>query len=439
MIDQPLLIGSASADITPPPGISMPGYFTDRKSDGVLNSIHARALVAECDGRSVAIVSCDCLFMPASFTRRIRALIADRTSLQPADVLVSATHTHTGPILPRTFVPDEADLVGALYPGDPDEAYWEMMIRKAAGAAEMAWRDRSPCEGVSVGMGSAEGIAFNRRFRMADGTVRTNPGRGNPDVIEPAGPIDPDVATISFQGHPACIVNYALHLDVVGGTRISPDYPGHMSRSLRRLMGRKLNCVFLNGTCGDINHVDVSSPVAQKGEDLSRQIGNVLAGEVHKLLALSNPITTTPVAAASESVILKRRGPAPDELDQAQKNLTRPDLAAADRSQALAAVALARTSVPTASAEVQCLRLGDLGIVGLPGEIFVEIGLEIKRRSPLPYTIVVELANDWHGYIPTKKAMSEGGYETSFRSARYEPDTADRLIQASLRLLDGIS
>ena len=115
---------------------------------------------------------------------------------------------------------------------------------------------------------------------MSDGSVRTNPGRANPDILEPAGPVDTSVTVVSFPGQPACLVNFALHLDVVGGTRVSPDYPGHMSRALRRLRGRKLNCLFLNGTCGDINHVDVASTVPQKGDDLSRRIGNVLAGEV---------------------------------------------------------------------------------------------------------------------------------------------------------------
>jgi neutral ceramidase len=439
MSDNALLIGSASADITPPPGVSMPGYFTDRKCDGVLDGIHARALVAEGDGRAIAIVACDCLFIPADFTRRIRRIVSERTGIAPGDILVAATHTHTGPILPRTFVPDEQGLVGTLYPGDPDEAYWEMFIRKAAGAVEMAWRDRTPSDGICVKVGSVEGIAFNRRYRMTDGSVRTNPGRNNPDVIEPAAPVDPAVTVASFPGHSACIVNYALHLDVVGGTRISPDYPGHMSRALRRLLGRKINCLFLNGACGDINHVDVSSTSEMKGNALSRRTGNVLAGEVLKLLNADVSAAGGPVAAASEAVTLHRRQPDASELALAEAALTRENLTPQNRSQAMAAVALARTGERTAHTEVQCLRIGDLALVGLPGEIFVEIGLEIKRRSPFPHTILVELANDWHGYIPTSGAFSEGGYETSYRSARFEPDTADRFVEAALRVLSSIA
>ena len=172
-----------------------------------------------------------------------------------------------------------------------------------------------------------------------------------------------------------------------------------------------------------------------KGDDLSRRIGHVLAGEVLKLVSHPQPVLPTRVAATSESLTLQRRLPHASEVDRARAALSRSDLTPQDHSQAMAAVALAQTAHRTAEAEVQCVRIGDLALVGLPGEIFVDYALAVKAQYT--NTFVISLANgELQGYIVTEKAAREGGYEAS--NSLFRPEAGRVLVDATLEILGDV-
>jgi hypothetical protein len=275
---------------------------------------------------------------------------------------------------------------------------------------------------------------------MKDGTVRTNPGKMNPEIVQPMGEIDPEVDLLWFTGPDgralAAYVNYALHLDTVGGMQFSADYPYTLSKVLGKLHGPELLTLFTIGAAGNINHVDVKSREPQKGHGEAHRIGTILSGEVLKTLARLQPIEATSIRTARESLTLPAPAFGPAEVQKARETaagFSKTSRAAPDLVHAMKVLDVVDRKGKV-QAEVQVIALGDkIAWVGLPGEIFVELGVAIKKASPFPQTIVVELANGWVSYVPTRKAFTEGGYEVI--SARCEPGGGEALAEAAIRML----
>jgi hypothetical protein len=291
-----------------------------------------------------------------------------------------------------------------------------------------------------VGVGHEERLSFNRRFFMQDGTVGWNPGKLNPKIVRPAGPIDPEVNVVAFNGDggtAATYVNFAVHPDTVGGQEISSDFAHTLSRILGKLKGESMVMVFANGACGDVNHVDVTTKEPQKGHGEAERIGTILAGEVIKTYARMKPISVGPLRTKREVVRLPLAAIKEGEVAEARRTSLKTDAKFLEKVQAFKVLDVAARGGRPIEAEVQVIALGDeLAWVGLPGEIFTELGLEIKKRSPFRQTIVVELANGSIGYVPTKRAYGEGNYEVI--SARCAEGSGEMLVEAALRLLNEV-
>ena len=193
-----------------------------------------------------------------------RRQIEAATGIPGAHVMISATHTHTGPVINRESSLDE--LVGAT--SDLGRRYTEKLPELIAKSVIDANKKLAPAR-ASAALGKEEGLSFNRRFVMKDGSVSWNPAKRNPDVVRPAGPIDPDVGVVYFDtpknAPVATYVNFAMHPDTVGGEGVSADYPGVLSKLLAGYRGPDMLTVFANGCCGNINHRDVSWLDRQKG------------------------------------------------------------------------------------------------------------------------------------------------------------------------------
>lgn len=351
--------------------------------------------------------------------------------------MLSATHTHTGPVLPSgsTRDPSEEDAAKKA------NAYVRSLPELIARAVAAADAKLDPAV-ARVGVGREERLSFNRRFLMKDGSVGWNPGKLNPNIVKPVGPIDPDVPVVSFEapdGGPvlATYVNFTMHLDTVGGLRVSADYPGALSALLGKIHGPGAVTLFSTGACGDINHIDVSSGEPQGGPAEAKRIGTVLAGEVLKTSARLRPLAGGALRGKHEVVPLPLAQIKEDDLERARKVATtfgKDEPTFMEKVQAFKVLdVFARQGKPL-EAEVQGIALGDdLALVALPGEIFVELGLDIKKRSPFAHTIVVELANGSVGYVPTKRAFTEGNYEPI--SARCAPGSGEQLADVAVRLL----
>ncbi len=438
MEENSVKVGFSKVDITPPLGVCLAGYFSKREATGILDPLYASALaVSDGDNRWI-FISCDLLSIGDTYVAEARKLIEERLGLSGESVMIHATHIHTGPI--TRLNPREEGKFAISY---RDDAYIAMLVRKLADVAQMA-ADNMKDASVEVGYGQERSISFIRRFRMKDGTVRTNPGIGNLNILEPIGEIDPSVGVIRFKSVESddeiLIVNFALHPDIIGGTLISADYPGRMRSALSKQLP-SCNVLFINGAAGDINHINAMEPgKSSKGYKYSQKVGNILAAEVLKVYQRMTQVSDVTLGSASKVIKVPLRRVNTEEVDEANKFLTAWQNGEWKSKDMGGTAALARAYQTLSLAkhdgsmemELQVLALGDIAFIGLPGEVFVDIGNSIKAGSPYPNTFISELSNGSYGYFPTSKAFSEGGYESS--NSPFTPDLEGILVDTALEL-----
>jgi hypothetical protein len=435
----PLQVGLAEIDITPPVGYRLDGYFTERLATGQKDPLRAKALVFQQGATRAALVVCDLLGMPLSMSREVRALASARTGIPASNIAITATHTHTGPLFAGERARIFSEQAAAKYGKDPLAAvnYPDTLRDKLVEVIVQASARVAPAA-LELARTEDDRLSFNRRFHLKDGTVRFNPGVLNPDIVRPAGPIDPDLPFLLFSRDKkplGSLTVFALHLDTVGGTEYSADYPGHLASSLRREFGEDFISVFGTGTCGDINHIDVSGRRRYDARLIGQQLGvDVLSARPRQ------PIGRIALAVRSTRLSLPLRSVSSEQAAMAKANAPKvggselPFLAQVETATTLD---LLRRGA-TLDAEVQVLRLNpDVAIVLLPGEVFADLGLAIKRESPFRHTLVIELANDNPAYIPTEKAFKEGSYETV--NSRIAPGGGERLVEAAIRLLKDVA
>ena len=421
-----LKAGSATANITPPLGTRIPGGFRPRYAENVDDELFAKAVVIDNGTTRIAIVTCDLIAIPEKVADAAKARIADRCDIPPAHVMVNATHTHTAVAI--------ADLLGV----DEDTEYTEWVPLKIADAVELAvWRLKP----ARVGFASVdeERITFNRRWHMRDGTVRFNPGIEHPDLVKPTGTIDPEVAMMFVEaaddGTPiSAVANFSLHyIGTDNSNALSADYFGHFDRRMRHYLGDTCISLLWNAASGQINNTDFSGRTkwTASGHQQAVKMANVLAGhfivemqlmEMHETLDLSGDLAT---------LTFQRKEITAEDLKIAEQVLSVPQgtydayetgpfswVVGERIPQALVDVYAREcqrlAKLPTQmTAPVQVIRLGEAAIVALPGEVFVETGMNIKSKSDAKPTFLVSLANGYIGYICTDKALiEEGGYET---------------------------
>lgn len=441
----PLRVAYAEADITPPLGGSMPGYFKDRKASGVLDPLKAKVVYLGQGKDSVALVACDLIGMGAPTVARIRQAVAGKTKNPPRHIFLHCTHTHTGGMVPRSFTSDAEKIYPSFYQGKVDNTWLKSLIDRAADAIVQASAQAAEEKQVTLHTGRETTVAHYRRYVMKDGTVRTNPGRGNPNIVRPAGQIDPRLHVVQFASNRILLVIYGLHPDCVGGTKYSADFPQHLTEGLRQELGRTWNVLFLNACCGNINHIDVKNKDQKSGPDESSRIGQTLARAALDALKKGQKLATQPVFAQSRTVACKLRRPPPADVKAAEELLRNyqknPKLNPFGFNElyAPAAIVLDRTKDKEQPAEIAALRLGSFGLAFMPGEIFVELGEEVEAASPFRPTRTIGLTNGSQGYIPTRRGYDEGGYEAGYRSARYEPENGHRWAKTAVELLNAMA
>lgn len=435
----PLEVGVASVDITPPRGYRMAGYFNERLNTGTKDPLWAKAMVFRQGDTQAALVFCDLVEITRDVAHRARRRAEETTGIPAKNVGIAATHSHTGPLYEGTLRDHFHAKAEAEHGRDPREEvdYPSVLADKVVEAIALAQKAARPAR-LRHGVGKCDDLSFNRRFHMKDGTVRFNPGQQNPDIVRVAGPIDPDVGVVIVADEKdkpvAGLTVFAMHLDTVGGTEYSADYPFFLEAALRKELGDMFTSLFGAGTCGDINHIDVKI----KGRRPTNEIGGGLANAVIAALPKLKPIERPSLAVATEPLTLPVRRPEASEVAEAREKI---DLVGKRKMPFLEEVRVCTTldlakNYPdgTVTLDVQAFRLGpELAVVTLPGEVFVEHGLAIKAASPFETTLVVELANADPAYVPTRKAFAEGSYETV--NSRIAPGGGEKLVETAVKLL----
>jgi hypothetical protein len=418
----------------------MAGYYSLRGSDGIHDDLFAKSLVLDDGQKRVAIISLDLISTSRSLVEESRAAIEKKTGIPASHILICATHSHTGPTLANAN--RRWNDFGASSPLVIE--YTKGLPEKLADSVAEAISKLTPVT-ASWAVGRCEGIAFNRRFLMVDGTVAWNAGKLNPRIIRPAGPVDPELPILSFETDKrqpiATFVNFPIHLDTVGGPVISADVPGVVSRILAEARDPGMLTLYATGCCGDINHVDISHDRPQKGFTESARIGSILAASVLRGLNELQPMTDTTIRVQSKMVKLAAYPSTEEEMTAGEEMIAknrdpdfRPKFGTQPLAKAYRDVDIHDRDRKPYDVEVQVITLGkQAAFVSLPGEIFVELGMTIRRGSPFVCTGICELANGSIGYIPNRVAYPQGAYEVI--SSRVAAGSGEALVDTALELL----
>jgi hypothetical protein len=426
-----LHVGFAETDITPKLGSQSPGGMQARRLDRVHDPLKAVAMVVKGEPSTVALVGVDSLFITDDATARARAAINQATKIPGGNVLIGASHTHGG------------GPVASCFESEADPDYIDLVARRATEAVASAYHSLHAAE-IGEGFGYEPSISFNRRFLMRNGRQLTHPGKGNRDIVHPAGPIDPDVGVLAARAPDGellgLFVNFACHLTVMGGDGFTADYVGNLRGNLRRHYNNPhLPVGFLLGAAGDVTQVDNRRPGREFGEAWADMFGLALSAETIQTVARMTWKPNAHVDALQTIVPIPIREPRDFALETPELGLGAG--AAADKlyGRERDLVAQERAKRPVVPCEVQAIAIDKLGIVTNGAEFFCQLGRDIKAASPFERTWVVSLANQWIGYVPTPSAYYAGGYEPrTARSAKMAPWAGQSLVEASLAALKRI-
>ena len=435
--------GFAECDITPEIGMEQPGGYHKSFHRSLHDPCKVRVAVFDDRNQSAVIVAVDALVVPDDLVSKSRAAIQEQTGINGQSVLIAASHSHSsGPV--GMVQPGEYDHASPLVQklayemsseANPD--YLILVQNAIVQAVSEAYGRRAAVQ-CGFRSGREDQVAFNRRFRMRNGLTYTHPGQGNPDIVEVAGPTDPEVGVIGVWNEQdellGCIVNFACHATTSPGG-VSANYIYYLEQVIRGSMGQEVVVVFTAGASGDVTQVDNLYPHQQpRGEQSARLVGGRVGAEAVKVLLSVSRTSKVTVSSRTSQLKIPRRHPRPERVQKAlelwsdppaQKNQTEMTFA---KEILMLDAKLERE--PVATVEVQALQIGPAVFVSNPAEYFCQFGLDIKAGSPFPLTFPVSLANGCVGYVPTDEALGPqgGGYETRLTSYSNLIPAAGRMI-----------
>jgi neutral ceramidase len=446
-----LRAGAAAVNITPREfPLNMPGGFSANLAESAHDPLHSRALVLDDGSLRLALVVVDTLGAGPEVLDEIKQAAAEKTGIAAERMLISSTHTHTGPSHPKE---------GPA----PAVAYRKVFVEGVVDSVVQANAGLKPALFGSASHPLADEV-FNRRWYLKPGkmppnpfgkydTVKMNPGT-SPDIIDrPAGPTDPAVSVLSFQDQRrqplALYANYALHY--VGGSpraQLSSDYFGEFARVFPSRVGSPAGFVAMlsNGASGDINNIPFGTirPPREPFEQIRIVAQKTADAAWFALRKIERHQGEVRLAMQERNVPLKYRRPSEEEVAQARAFLALKDKDAIEQLPRLAqnyarsTLRAAERTEDTLTVKLQAVRIGDTAVCGIPFEAFVEMGLELKGRSPFPHTVVVGLANGRHGYLPTAEQHPLGGYETWLGTNSVQEDAARILTEHLVEMLHAL-
>ncbi len=412
-----LRAGAARADMTPEPGIPLAGFWRPRPAKGIDTPLSSHALVLDDGDSSLAFVAVDLIALLGSDVDAAKKGIRRETGIRPERIMVACSHTHEAPY--------PCPLLGKETHAEPD--YIDSVIHAIVESATSACAGMVPAE---VGFGSTRvpGLGENRR-RLKGPRDAFNVWQLAPEergVYPPAGPVDDELVMLAVRrrsGEPLAVLwNYALHAHVFASDRISADYPYHVWQQMARALHPKLTSLYMPGACGDTNRapsVESKAIVDRLSEALIHLYGNL---QFSSWLPMHSRLEPIRVKLRDFSTFQE------EEIRRKQES----SLVVCRQEWEI----LREAAAKTIGTVLQAMAIGSLGFAAVPGEYFTALGLGIKRGSPFATTAVVELANDYVGYIPTSEAFDQGGYELfNARSSKVARGTGELMADELVDML----
>ena len=425
-----------------------------RLAKGYLDDLEASALALTKGEKKFLIISIDNCSIHKGLVDAFTAEIEEATGIPRENVLISATHTHTGPF---------ASKPGGFAAGKNEDEivmrYVKFLTIRIKDLAIMAMDTLKPAKmGYMVGH-APDRIAYIRRYKMKDGSTQTCPPVDDPNIDHPIGTLDQRVNVIRFDREGAesvVILNYGIHADTVNGDMVSSDWCGWTRRTLEKALdGTKCLCIMgaqgdvgstnVHPLPGDMNDTEISFDNEMKSPGMARFVGRALAGTVLQVFDKVAYIDVDDIDVIHRKIAIPANNPSPEEMPEARRikelhDAGRDDLIPFEAMELTTVVAEANRMIRLEkgpyefSAELMALRIGNLVLSTIPGEPFTNIGERIKEIPGWEIVVPCALSNGSMGYFPNNSAYDEGGYET--RASSYKRGVADVLVNESAAMLN---
>ena len=438
--------GYSKVDITPALGTPMSGYYHHRAAEGVIDPLRSRCLALS-DGETTALVyAIDNLGLNNEMIARVKAEVAAAVKIPEGAIYLAGSHIHTGPCTGWNSAANNIE-------GDEPlvKAANEVLVAGCVKAAKLAVSDLAPSK-IMIGRGEATGISFIRRFKMKDGSVRTNPPRNDPNVVEPLGKPDESLQLVRFVREGAkeiALINFQCHPDVVSGNKFSADWPGIAADTLENAFKGEIHAMLLNGAQGDTNHYRQKwrkGDYLPTGINMARHMARTIVGGALKAWDYCRPVPAGKVQADTREVEIFVNKGKRDEFELAEKwaalvkakrrnEIPGEGMLNVTRSAWACRVVETRNWPDSKKLPVSVVSVGRaLAFGGFCGEPFTVFGVELKNRSKFAMTIPTCTTNGYNGYFPDESAFTVGGYENA--TSRYQKGSGERLLNGLLSTMD---
>lgn len=441
--------GFSKVCINPPYGAPIVGYYEERLVKGIHDDLFARATAFDDGETKAVIIAVDVCILAQKYYDECKKLINEATGINKDAIFINCSHTHTGPLLGKDFASEKSS----------DPAYDKMFVEAIRDAAVYAVADLKEAK-IETASSQAKNISFVRRYRMKDGGVQTNPGVNNPNIDHALATPNETVKIVKIIRENAddiVMVNFGTHPDSVGGEYISADYMGYVCDIMENAVPNT-KCMFLLGCQGDVNHVNVAPTKGEaaiskidfdgvpRSNAHAEHMGRIIAGAALSVYSITEEVKSDKISFVFDKVVL----PSHQQNDRIEEAKKIHDLYVAGRANELpfkemeltTAVAEARRIINLENGPesydffLSAIKVGDLVFAGIGGEPFTEIGNRICEGSPFSETILCCLTNSAGGYIPTRQAYDEGGYEA--RGSHLKPGGDDIVVEGMVKLLNNI-
>ncbi len=433
-----LKAGFARVDMTPPFGTPLAGYYEARYADGVLDPLYLNALALNDGEKTIVIVTADVLMVRMDVCDMLRAMIEERTGVPADHILINSLHPHTS-----LRIGGKVEKGGVVV---SDQAYLDILYRKFCDVAQMAVNDMVEATYGTAVQHAVEDISFVRRYFLKNGKLVTNPGGVPPEEIDRhAARSDNDVRLVMFKREGAkdiALVNFACHPDVIGGTKISADWPG-LTRTFVEAEHKDAHCILMNGFQGDTNHYNFfkGKDGCKKGYKHSIHMARVITDTVNLIWDKTETQEKHGLYAEMRHVFNKCSTRGEEHYEECRAFYVRyksGDYSVRKTPSGIDLPEAARIArIPEQPVyhkiPITVLGMGKIAFFGLGGEPFTEYSYIAREACPDKFILTATCANGGEGYLPSTQAFEQGGYEVV--TSNFTPNLQTDVMKASLEML----
>ncbi len=442
--------GFSETIVNPPLDYPLHGYYLNRKGKGFIDDLKASALALSLNDNNIIIISVDNGGFKQTVIEKFSYAITKRTGIKKENIFITATHSHTAP---STFFPE-------FYETEKNkiDSYINFLTTKLTNLCIEALNDLKPAKmGYAVGK-APDRIAYIRRYRMKDGSTLTCPTINDPNIVGPIGELDQRVNIIRLDRentNSIVILNYGIHADTVNGDYYCSDWIGWTRDTIEKALdGTKCMCLIgaqgdvgstnINPIPGDMNDTEISFDNEMKSPGMARFIGRALAGVILQVYDKVAYVQVDNIKSVQTKLPVKMNIPKKEDLPLAKKYKKLYENEESDKIPytgmeltTIVAEALRMCKMendpPIAYLTLSGIRIGNIAFVGIPGEPFTDIGIQIKNSNDYDLILPCAIANGYEGYFPIKSAFDEGGYEA--RTSPYKPEISESIISCAKEIL----